>query len=59
MKKLLLILMLVSMNANAATAFFSYEHPTGMTKQCVYTYLMDTYTLTLSRLSICPLTIQV
>ena len=43
----------------AGTAFFSHEVPTGSTKQCVYTYIGGTYTMTVSATSICPLTISV
>lgn len=46
--------------AQAGTAFFKYEIPTGgMTKQCVYDYLGSTYTRTISSVALCPLTIQV
>ena len=50
----------IAASANAGTAFFKYEIPTGgMTKQCVYDYLGSTYTRTVSSVAICPLSIQV
>jgi hypothetical protein len=52
--------LLISAAAYAGTAFFQYEVATGgMTKQCVYDYLGSTYTITVSSIALCPLTIQV
>jgi len=61
MKKLMaLTLLFVSVSAFAGTAYFVREIKTGgMTKQCVYEYLGDTYTRTISSASLCPLSIQV
>ena len=60
MNKFALLLILVSVNAQAATAFFSHEILSGgMTKQCVYNYLGSTYVRTQSTVSSCPLTIEV
>jgi predicted DNA-binding transcriptional regulator AlpA len=42
-----------------ATAFKTGEQTTGMTKQCIYSYLASTYTRTVSSVTLCPLTIQV
>lgn len=43
-----------------ATAFFVREIQTGgMTKQCEYQYLGNTYIRTVPVVSICPLTIEV
>lgn len=50
---------LLAMPANAGTAFFKYERVTGMTKQCVYEYLGNEYTITVQSYQLCPLTIQV
>ena len=50
--------LLISLSAYAGTAFFQYEVNTGgMTKQCVYDYLGSVYTITVSSVSLCPLTI--
>lgn len=50
----------VSIAANAATAFFKYEIPTGgLTKQCVYEFAGSTYTRTVQSYQICPISIQV
>jgi hypothetical protein len=51
--------LLIAGQAQAGTAFFKYERITGMTKQCVYDYLGSAYTITLSSVSLCPLTIDV
>jgi hypothetical protein len=60
MKKLIIVLLLVSAPAFAATAFFSHETTgQGMTKQCHYKYLGEMYSITISRVKICPLTIEV
>lgn len=40
-------------------AFKTGENVTGMTKQCYYNYLGSTKTLTISSVSLCPLTVQV
>lgn len=55
----LLIGLSLSLAAQAGTAFFQYEQITGLTKQCVYDYLGNRYTITISAVSLCPLTIQV
>ena len=39
MRKLALILALISLPADAATAFFIFERITGMSKTCVYYHL--------------------
>lgn len=60
MNRFALLLILVSVNAQAGTAFFSHEVLSGgMTKQCVYNYLGSTYVRTQSTVSLCPLTIEV
>jgi hypothetical protein len=41
------------------TAFKRGEVTTGMTKQCIYNGLGSTYTLTLSSISLCPLSVSV
>jgi hypothetical protein len=41
------------------TAFKSGENVTGLTKQCFYNGLGNTYTRTISSVSLCPLSIQV
>lgn len=51
---------MVSGSAHAATAFFSHEtYSGGLTKQCHYKYLNETYTITVSNVSLCPLSIEV
>lgn len=52
-------LMFASVSAHAGTAFFKYERTTGMTKQCVYDYLGNEYTITIDSYKLCPLTIRV
>jgi len=60
MKTILLItLTLAASAAYAGTAFFQYARQTGMTQQCVYDYLGNEYTITISAASLCPLTLQV
>lgn len=62
MKKATLILaaLLLSQSAFAGVAFFKYERPsTGFYKVCVYDYLGDEIAITVSSVSLCPLTIQV
>lgn len=49
----------LSASAFAGTAFFKYERVTGMTKQCVYDYLGNEYTITIKATSLCPLQIRV
>ena len=59
MKKLLLVLSLVSVDAFAGTAFFKYEYVSGMNKVCVYDHLGSDVAITINSVSLCPLTIQV
>ena len=59
MRKLILIALLFSVTAYAATAFFKYEYVKGMTKICVYDYLGSAYAITIKSYELCPLTIQV
>jgi len=40
-------------------AFLVGEYTTGMTKQCIYDGLGNQYTITISSVSLCPLTIDV
>ncbi len=59
MKYLILSLALITGAAHAATAYFVYEVDTGMTKQCVYDYLGSKYTITISSIGLCPMSIEV
>jgi len=60
MKTILLIALTMAAGiAHAGTAFFQYARQTGMTQQCVYDYLGNEYTITISAVSLCPLTIQI
>ena len=59
MKKLILILLLVSAPSIAGTAFKTGEALTGMTKQCFYNYLGSTYTITIKSYQLCPFTINI
>lgn len=62
MKKMIValaVLLALAVPASAGTAFLTGEQSTGMTKQCFYDYLGDTYTRTLSSVALCPLSIQV
>jgi hypothetical protein len=49
----------LSATAYAATAFYTGERVTGMTKQCYYEYLGSEYVRTMRSIDICPLTIRV
>lgn len=46
-------------SSGSITAFKSGEITTGMTKQCFYNGLGNTYTRTMSSIALCPLSIQV
>jgi hypothetical protein len=60
MKALILAALLSSSASWAGTAFFQFEEQTGgFTKQCVYNYLGSIYTLTISNVALCPLTLEV
>lgn len=59
MKYLLLSLALFAGSADAGMALFQYEVITGQTKQCVYNYLGNTYTITVKSYQMCPLSIKV
>jgi hypothetical protein len=60
MKRLTItLILLTSLPAHAGLAFFQYERITGMTKQCVYDYLGNEYTITLQAVQLCPLQIRV
>lgn len=45
--------------SQSVTAFYKREVTTGMTKQCVYDALGSMHVLTVSSITLCPLTIQV
>lgn len=53
------LILLISGLSYAGTAYFKYERTTGMTKQCVYDYLGSKYTITISNIKLCPLSIKV
>ncbi len=53
------LLVSVPTNAQTVTAFKAGEYQTGMTKQCFYNALGSTHTLTVSSVSLCPLSVQV
>jgi hypothetical protein len=64
MKRIIATLVLITAVASQAmaggTAFFVREVQTGgMTKQCVYDYLGSEYVVTVSTVSLCPLSIRV
>ena len=54
-----LFLLLLAAPAYAGTAFFKYEIPGNLYKTCVYDYMGDDISITISSVSLCPLTIQV
>jgi len=58
-KTLTLVLLFSTTTAFAGLAWFQYEITTGMTKQCVYSYLGSTYTITVGLLEFCPLSINI
>ena len=59
MKKLLLIVLLLSSPAFAARAFYVGETKSGMTKQCHYEYLGERYSITIANYKLCPMSIEV
>jgi hypothetical protein len=42
-----------------AIALLVGQQQTGMTKQCYYNYAGSTYTITVSSVQLCPMTIEV
>jgi len=54
-----IVLLSISTLAFAGTAFFKYEHISGMNKICVYDYLGSDYAITIKSYQLCPLNIQV
>jgi hypothetical protein len=53
-------LLLITATAYAGTAHFTHEtQGMGMTKQCHYKYLGEVYSITISKVKLCPLTIRV
>lgn len=48
-----------SNSSGSVTAFKTGEQTTGMTKQCYYSALGQKYTLTLSAVALCPLSVPV
>ena len=59
MKTFIAILILSATSASAGTAFLSGERRGGMNKICYYNYLGSTIAITVSGVSLCPLTIKV
>jgi len=55
----ILLVIGVSFAAHAGTAYLKSEQITGMTKQCYYDYLGNTYTRTVKSHELCPMSIQV
>ena len=49
----------VAQRQSGGTAFKSGENVTGMTKQCFYDYFGSPYTLTISSIALCPLSVRV
>jgi hypothetical protein len=45
-------------SAYACTAFFKYEYTSNMNKICVYDHLGSDYAITVSAVSLCPLTVN-
>ena len=59
MKKLILVLSLVSISSMAGTAFLKYERTSGLNKICVYDHLGSEVAITVKSYQLCPLTINV
>lgn len=56
----LLFGLMLSLTAQAGTAFFKYEiNDGGLTKVCVYDYIGNLRSITIKSYQICPYTIQV
>ena len=51
--------MSMSLSAYAGIAFLKGEMTTGMTKQCFYDYLGNTYTRTIQSYQLCPTSINI
>lgn len=49
----------VPASAQSTTGFKTGEQTTGLTKQCIYNALGSTYTVTVSSVTLCPLSIKV
>ena len=54
----LLILMLTT-NALAATAFLVSQYVDGLSRICIYNHLGSEYIITIKAYQVCPVTIQV
>ncbi len=59
MKKLALVLILVSFSAYADTAFYKYDYISGLNRICIYDYLGSDVALTIKSYQVCPVTIEV
>jgi len=59
MKKLLILLVLVSFGAHAGTAFLKRQYVSGMNRICIYDHLGSEVAITLRATDICPVTIQI
>ena len=60
MKNLLLVLLLtISLSAQAGIAFFKYETVKGLNKVCFYDYLGSIVAITIPAIEVCPLQIEV
>ena len=58
MKKFSIILVMLSMSASAGTCFKSHEEVSGMNKICYYKCLTGMKAITISAVSLCPLSIE-
>jgi predicted ABC-type sugar transport system permease subunit len=61
MKKVIALMagITLSLSAQAGVAFLRGEMTTGMTKQCFYDYLGNTYTRTIASYQYCPYSITI
>lgn len=54
-----LVVLFLSVNAWAGTAFYTGERISGMNKLCYYDYLGSEFVLTLKSYQLCPVTVTV
>ena len=59
MKRLLLLLVLLSVPAFACTAFYTGEQISGMNKICYYDHLGNTVAYNVKSYELCPINIEV
>jgi hypothetical protein len=54
-----MLMLAISLNAIAATAFLKGQYVSGMNRICLYDHLGSTVAITVRSIDLCPLTIDV